>query len=200
MSPLMLYLVAEVGHIVAVSQYRKLIESRTGSCFEATATFLCASSIAYSLFSLMYMALGLCESSPGLISLDAMYLIAALGGVLWLKCCRKGSTMGKITVTAVVHCWGLTIGRRVIGRYVKGEEMDAGLIGVGIAVAVLDGVIAGRMVDKQTDEVMALFTYYLLCFLSLLPSFPWLYQSLSPPHSLSFTLLSLVIAFAVSTI
>jgi hypothetical protein len=108
--------------------------------------------------------------------------------------------MGKITVTAVVHCWGLTIGRRVIGRYVKGEEMDAGLIGVGIAVAVLDGVIAGRMVDKQTDEVMALFTYYLLCFLTLLPSFPWLYQSSSPPHSLSFTLLSLVIAFAVSTI
>lgn len=199
-SPLLLYLIAETGHLIAVSQYRKLIESRTGSCLEATASVLCASSIGYCLSSLMYMALGLCESTPSLVALDVLYFLAVLAAWLWLKCCSKGRTMGKVALTAVVHSWGLTLGRRVVGRYMRGEEVETGLIGVGMAVAVVDGLIAGRMVGKQTDEAMALYTFYLLSFLCLVCSFPTLYQSPSPPHSLSLALLALSVAFVVSLI
>jgi len=198
MSPLLLYLLAETGHLLAVTHYRKLIESRTGSCLEATASVLCASSLGYFLPSLMYMAVGLCESSPGLLSLDALYCLAVLGAWGWLKCCSRGRTMGKIGLTAGVHSWGLTLGRRVIGRYVRGVEVGVGLIGVGLTVGVVDALIAGRMVDRQTDEVMALYTFYLLGFLSLVCAFPALYQAPSPPHSLALALLALLFAFAVS--
>lgn len=198
LSPLLLYVVAEAGQVVTVSQYRKLIESRTGSCLEATAASLCAFSLAYFLPSFMYMALGLSERPASLSYLDLIYFLGTVGTVMWLRCCSKGQTLGRITLTAVVHSWVQTLGKRVLVNYMHTGEVDLHLLAVAAVVLVCDFTVAGRIVGRHTDEVMALYTYYLLSFLCLSLCFPILHASPSPPHSISFLILALVLALSVS--